>query len=181
MPRAKASPRASPARSRSPKPSPKSQRSRSPKPSPKKRSASPRAAKTAASPPVPSEQRSDDPHDHAPELYRLFAWCILIYFAALYGGASAEARATIKVAPIATLVIIARTLSGRSAAYAGRVALGLVLCGVGDVLLELDEGPRGAGPDMLFLGGLVAFLAGHVACPAESNSQFLPCPAPAAC
>ena len=48
-----------------------------------------------------------------------------------------------------------------AAAFAGKVSLGLLLSSVGDVLLKLHD-ERIREDDLLFVGGLGAFLLGHV-------------------
>lgn len=87
------------------------------------------------------------------------SFCVvaLAYFAALHHSAALLLRTGLKVGPLVSLASLCVPAADR---YRHRVLLGLLLCGVGDILLELDED---GGSQPLFLGGLAAFLAGHLA------------------
>lgn len=74
--------------------------------------------------------------------------------------ATVQDRAISKVTPIALLLLLSLNLGGpQRPSYSLFVAAGMLLCGVGDVCLELRKED---GDDALFLAGLGAFLCGHL-------------------
>ncbi|MBK8867980.1 MAG: lysoplasmalogenase [Actinomycetales bacterium] len=93
----------------------------------------------------------------------LYAWVLLAALAvtaAVDWFAVARSRREIEVlakpAFMVILIALAWLLHADTVTYGQQLLLGLVLCLVGDVLL-LGDGPAS------FLGGLIAFLLGHVA------------------
>ena len=73
-----------------------------------------------------------------------------------------KVSAVVLMAPLA--LNLAAFIAGEdSGKYARRLAVGLILCAAGDACLELEGSPSFASvKELLFLGGLGAFLAGHL-------------------